>query len=366
MTVLERASSEWSNRPADQRFASLADLHAAVCHHRSVAVEAQGVQLNTLRIAASTDDPTLGFKPQPFLVSPNGSTAKFTHHSFGQMCRRIGAPASYLRTLPASLAAENMNVGLAAVEPRDNGEGDNLLFAQNGSLVLRAALSPSYTRIWNCDVTSRLISLTERAPEWQPAPAAFDGSRGLYASDKDMFAFLVDNDRRIFESLPGGGLGRGFFVSNSEVGDASFRITTFFYEYVCGNHRVWGASGVTDLRIPHIGSADSRAFAKLSVELRKYADSSVREDEAKIEAMRTMELGATKDEVLDAVFNLGVTRKLAGQTLALAEKSEERYGNPRSVWGFTGAMTEIARDLPNADERVALERQAGKIMQIAF
>jgi hypothetical protein len=365
MTTLERASTEWSNRPADQRFKSLAELHAAVCHHKSVAVEATNVQMKSLRVISESraDGAPLD---KPLLVSPNGRAASFTHHSFGQMCRRIGAPASYLRELPVALVAANLNEGLQKIEPRENGEGDNLLFSQNGDLVLRAALSPSYTRIWNCDVTSRLIALTEKSPEWQPAPEAFDGSRGLYASDKDMFAFMVDSDRRIFETLPGGGLGRGFFVSNSEVGDASFRLTTFLYEYVCGNHRVWGATGVQDLRIPHIGSADTRAFAKLTVELRKYADSSATDEEAKIESMRRMELGATKDEVLDAVFNLGVTRRMATTTLALAEKSEDRYGNPRSVWAFTGALTEIARDLPNADERVALERQAGKIMQIAF
>jgi len=364
MTVLMQATNQWSSRPADERFKSLADLNAAVMHHRAVAVEAPNVNLGECRITTELDD--IGGRVIPVFEGPTGKTARFTHHSFGQLCRRIGAPAAYLRTLPAGLASSNVNNGLQKIEARDNGEGDNLLFAQNGSLVLRAALSPSYTRIWNSDITSRLIRLTEQAPEWQPAPVAFDGSRGLYASDKDMFAFLVDNDRRIFETLPGGGLGRGFFVSNSEVGDASFRVTTFYYEYICGNHRVWGASGVSEIRIPHIGNADERAFAKLSVELRKYADSTVGEDEAKVESMRRYELGATKDEVLDAVFNLGVTKRLAAQTLALAEQREDWYGSPRSVWGFTGALTEIARDLPNADERVALERQAGKIMQIAF
>lgn len=359
MTVLTQATEQWSSRPADQRFNSLEALHAAVTHHRTVAVEAQNVNLSTLRVGTYAND-------RPTLISPNGTTAEFTHYSFGQLCRRIKAPASYLRTLPVRLVADNMNEGLSNVEPRENGEGDTMTFAQNGSLVLRATLSPSYTRIWNSDVTSRLIRLTEQNPEWQPAPEAFDGSRGLYASDKDMFAFLVDNDRRIFESLPGGGLGRGFFVSNSEVGDASFRITTFLYEYVCGNHRVWGATGVQEIRIPHIGNADSKAFGKLAVELRKYSDTAASETEAKIESMRRMELGATKDEVLDAVFKLGLSKRTAAKAYVVAVENEDRYGNPHSVWGFTGGLTEVARDLPNADERVALERQAGKIMQIAF
>ena len=104
----------------------------------------------------------------------------------------------------------------------------------------------------------------------------------------------------------------------------------------------------------------------MAVELRKYADSSASEEEQKIQSMRRMTLGATKDEVLDAVFNLGLTRKVAVQAYGIAVENEDRYGDPHSVWGFTGGLTEIARDKQNADDRVALERQAGKIMQIAF
>lgn len=357
MSTLTAATDQWMARPADERFGSLADLHAAVSHHKQTSQEYKGVDMKQLRVSTWQGEPTI--------KTPDGATAKFTNHGFHQFARRIGAPANYLRTLPAKLAAENMNHGLATTQ---KGEDDNLLFTSNGSLRLRAAVSGKYTRIWNSDVTSRLIALTEQSPEWQPAPAAFDGSRGLYASDQDMFAFLVDNDRRIFEKGPGGGLGRGFFVSNSEVGSASFAVTTFFYEYVCGNHRVWGASGVSELRIPHIGNADDRAFGRLSVELTKYADSSAADDEQKVASAMRMTLGGTKDEVLDRVFGLrlpGLGRKVSGDAYALAEKREDWYGNPRSIWGFTGAVTEIARDYANADERVSLERAAGKLLQLS-
>jgi hypothetical protein len=366
MTVLTQAFTQWASRPADQRFTSLADLHEAVTHHREVAAEARAVNLQICRVSTARDDATE--EVRPVFVGPSGREAEFTHWSFGQLAKRVGAPAHYLRELPASLASANLNYGLRTIAEENDVTvaTSKLLFAQNGSLVLRALTGEGYTRIWNADITSRLIRLTEERPEWQPAPAAFDGSRGLYASDKDVFAFLVDNDRRIFERGPGEGLGRGFFVSNSEVGDASFRVTTFLYEYVCGNHRVWGAQGVQQLRIPHVGNADERAFRRLAIELTKYADTSASLEEAKIEKAARFELGASKDEVLDKVFGLGLTRRLAEQTYALAEQREEWYGNPRSAWGYTGALTEIARDLPNADERVKLERQAGKIIEIAF
>lgn len=365
--ALMAACNQWMNRPADERYSSLADLHAACTHHKDVAVEAHHVDLRSLRIESqeiTNDDGTTTFGPK--LIGSSGLAASFTHHGFSQLCRRIEAPAAYLRTLPPALVATNMNHGLAKC---DAGSDDSFLFAKNGELRLRAALSGDYKRIWNADVTSRLVRLSEEQPEWQPAPAAFDGSRGLYASDEDMFAFMVDNDRRIFETGPAGGLGRGFFVSNSEVGAGSFAITTFFYEYVCGNHRVWGASGVQELRIRHVGKADERAFAELSVELTKYANASAKDDEEKVQQARTKMLGKDKDEVLDRVFGLRlreVGRKIIDQSFEVAEQHSDWYGDPKSVWGLTGGMTQVARDMANASDRVALEKAAGKVLQIAF
>lgn len=362
MSVLMHASNQWASRPADQRFASLAALHAATSDYRSRARVAER-PYNGLQVRAES----FGENIEPVLVGEKG-TAHFSNWSFGQLCARIGAPASYLRALPARLVAENLNHGLKSFRPEDE-DNAQLMFTQNGGLRLAALTSPKYSRIWNSDVTSRLIRLTQQQPEWQPAPAAFDGSRGLYASDHDMFAFLVDNERRIFEKGPEGGLGRGFFVWNSEVGAASFGIMTFFYEYVCGNHRVWGASGVHELRIRHVGEANDRAWRGIEAELVKYAESSAVDDEAKIESARRMVLGKDKDEVLDKVFGLRVpdlSRRVIGEAYDLAVQREDRYGDPRTVWALTGGMTEIARDLPNADDRVKLDRAAGKVLQIAF
>ena len=370
MTTLGHAFDQWANRPADQRFGgddegAMAALQSATLHHREASVEATDISLRQCRIDTLIDG--ISGDRAPVLVGPNGVRSSFTHYAFGQLARNVGAPAGYLRGLPAPLAVANLNEGLAKLP-----EGDapcNLLFTQNGDLRLRALTSERYTRIWNSDVVSRLIALRERAPEWKPAPAAFDGSRGLYASDEDMFAFLVDNDRRIFEKGPGGGLGRGFFVWNSEVGAASFGIMTFLYEYVCGNHRVWGAQGVHDLRIRHVGNADHTAFASMAVELRKYADSSAAGDELRVEAAQKHIFGATKDEVLDAVFGiagLGISRKVLSAGYDKAVERTDWYGSPNSAWGISGGLTEIARDLPVTSERVRLDRAAGKIVQIAF
>lgn len=369
--TLTQAFNQWSTRPADERFSSLEDLHAATSRSRAMAAQSRNVPLKSLSIAAVCPEGMTGGNEQPMLIGASGRCAQFTHWAFGQMCRQLEAPAHYMRKLPAALAATCLNHG---IQSADNPEPVSLLFSDvtqgvgtlSHGLTLRASTSGKYTRIWNSDVTSRLIRLSDTTA-FKPAPAAFDGSRGLYASDEDMFAFLVDNDRRIFETDKNGGLGRGFFVWNSEVGAASFGITTFLYEYVCGNHRVWGASNVSEIRIRHIGTADDRAFYEISKEVAKYAESSATDDEARVKAAMIFELGKNKDEVLDKIFGLtDIPRKTLEAGYNVAVQREDWYGSPRTVWGLTGGLTEIARDMPNASERVKLDRAAGKIMQLAF
>jgi hypothetical protein len=215
----------------------------------------------------------------------------------------------------------------------------------------------------------RVIALTNEHPCWQPAPKAFDGSRGLYASEQDMFLFLVDNDRRIFESDPNGGLGRGFFVENSEVGAGGFKITMFLYEAICGNHRVLGAQGIRQVNFKHVGTADERAFRAIDSTLVDYAQSSAGMIEAQIGGSKQREIAATEEEVVDAVYKMklpGITKELCELSYKKAEERVDWYGNPRSFWGFTGGMTEIARDMPNASARTQIDRSAGKILQMAF
>lgn len=358
MSVLMHANREWESRPADERYSSLSDMHAASLREFK---DASKVIVPVRSLTAHAQDGS---------VILNGSTGKqalLTNWSFGQLASKAKAPPSYLRSLPAPLAAECINDGLRRIDADDE---MMLLFGNVSNpenLKLRGLTSVDYSRIWNHEVIERLQKL-EAEGTFQPAPAAFDGSRGLYLGDRDMFAFMVDNDRRIFEKGPGGGLSRGFFMWNSIVGARSIGVATFLYEYVCGNHRVWGAKDVKELRIAHIHTDTEKAFAKLAVELRKYADSSAEEDEAKVEAARNFQIAATKDEVLDTVFKMvsNLSRTRISQAYDAAEAHTDWYGSPRSAWGLAGGLTEIARDLPNADERAALDKAAGQVMEMAF
>ena len=383
---LFKASNQWATRPDDERFSSLEDLHAAVSGYRASARVAV-VPFNSLRTEARDGEVVL--------VGKANTPARLTNWSFGQVATAVGAPAAYLRTLPATLAVQNLNNGLSKTEDRTD---RSLLVHANGDLLVRALTSEKYTRIWNSDITKRLLNLPYdgwQVPPARPALANQKGTRvateadvlrgagfglsvnvgdliapaGLYASDHDLFVFMVNNDKRISEPGNPDGLARGFFVSNSEVGAASFAITRFLYRHVCGNHIVWGAQQVSELRIKHIGEADDRAFAQIHTELVKYANDSASEDEARILRTANFILGATKDEVLDRLFSvksLGLSRTKIGEAYDTVVECEPETVNPRSAWGIAQGLTRLSQNTPFADERVALDRAAGKVLSIAF
>lgn len=361
MTTLEHAHKEWASRADDERFSSIADMHAVAMRQRTQARVAK-LKASALAVTGDHDDLRLS--------SSTGKSAALTNWSFGQLARIAKAPADYLTTLPASISAECITHGLRTRAAGDDGK-DAVALMQEGDdgITCRAITSESYSRIWNADITSRLLEL-EAAGPWQPAPAAFDGSRGLYLSDRDMFAFLVDNNRRIFETGPGGGLARGFFIGNSEVGARKFFLMSFLYEYVCGNHRVWGAQEVEEVSVIHIGHDQSKkAFDLMEIEMKKYAEASAGDDELRVAQARAFQIGASKKEVVDAIFALkfpGLGRGVIEKSYDQAEKRVDWYGSPRTAWGLAGGMTEIARDLPNADARHALDRAGNAVMQMAW
>lgn len=365
---LFKAHLQWKNRPQDETFESIEAMHLACAQYRQQAREATDVPVSSLRVQADDGD--------IFLVGRKDIPARLTNWAFQQLSQKAGAPPSYLRELPATLAAQNLNHGLSVVQ--DDSRANLLLHRNNGDFVARALTSDRYERIWNNDVTDRLLQLTQNQP-WWTLPKAYNRfkteqdardmvPRGAYASDHDMFVFLVDESHPI--KVPGQTtpLKRGFFTWNSEVGQSSYGFMTFLYDYVCGNHICWGVSNVNELRVRHIGDANRRAFGQLAVELRRYADSSVSEVEGAIVQARTKLLGQTKDEVLDTILGRRIpelSRKRLDEAYDIAAR-EERYGDPRSAWGLVNGLTELNGQSKFTDQRVALDRAAGKVLQMSF
>ena len=125
-----------------------------------------------------------------------GSSA-LTNWAFSQLCQRVGAPAGYLRSLPADVTAQCLEHGIGK-----SGDDCNILTRRNpdvtedGAPNLAAAFtSGSYGRIWDYDVLTELKSAIADSG-WRTPPSLSNGSSGLYASDRDILCALRLNPFR--------------------------------------------------------------------------------------------------------------------------------------------------------------------------
>jgi len=353
-----RASHEWATRPDDQRYTSLADLEFAVSRRKQESWTA-APQTADLRIVPEGEDglgvqvydPTRG---QRVILEP-------THFAFGQLCSYASAPAAYLRRLPSQLAAINLQWGLEKSPLRD----DSLVLGQsNGDHKLRAMTSTSYGRIWDIDVV-KAIQKVNGDGRWKIPSASYATSNPkrattLYASDRDIFLFLVDPENPV--TVGNETLFRGFYCWNSEVGNSTFGLTTFLYRYVCDNRIIWGQTDVQELRIRHTGGAPERFAYEGEKYLRRYAEEATAPIVAGITKAQQTDIPLKKDQTVEEwLRGRGFTQAVAKASVESAQAEE---GEVRSLWNIINGVTAYARSIPNTDDRVEVETKASKIMEL--
>jgi hypothetical protein len=370
--TLSAASNQWRERPADQRFETLSDLLAGTKQHM------MSCRTGTAKINALTVECDL--PGNLYVRGAEGNRAIPNHWAFGQLCQRAKAPAGYLRQLPTELAKNCLNQGLKSAE--DDGEA-RLLVRTGDQLELLAITSEKYKRVWNHEVATALVELQSRQPQWQfPEPFRTAGGRKqatwgehtegkqvsvAFASDHDMFVFLCDYERGI--QLPNGDtLARGFFVENSEVGDAAFKITMFLFDFVCSNILVWGAKNVVEVKVNHVGRIRDRVLERNSEVLRAlsaYSQSSAGDQLAQIKSAQSTLIGKDAGEVLSTLFGRKSLALAKGdiQAAQVVAANTPRYGDPRSVWAMANGLTEVSQRSGHADARIKLDRAAGQLMQ---
>jgi hypothetical protein len=182
-----------------------------------------------------------------------------THWSFGQLAALVGAPAAYLRQLPAPLAGINLQYGLTA----HRAEQIKTLEVDDGRMELRAVTGPDYGRIYDHELVEAVQRIAGDGVRdtRRKVPGALDWSTGiynprvdvtrdtttLYASDRDVFLFLVDDLNPIEAGrLPDGSPDlyfRGFYCWNSEVGAKTLGMASFYLRAVCQNRNLWVRRG---------------------------------------------------------------------------------------------------------------------------
>lgn len=362
MSTLMQANRQWSRRPSDERFVSLIELD-----QYAQAVK-RASNSKALSSRAITCQPVENDSRAMVCVGPNGGAVGLTHWSFGQLAQRAGAPAGYLRSLPAPMAADCINYGLHIT--RDVEDLGVLLYKNGGPAELRAVTGPNYGRIWNATITRSLVErfgdgLTGdfRVPgEFGKAVTVTKDNTTLYASDRDMFVFLADEQHRI--EVPNrrdgqpGTMARGFFVWNSEVGSQTLGISTFLFNYVCCNRIVWGAQDYREVRIRHTSGAPDRWLEEVSPAIESYANSSAANVVKAIEDARAKRI-TDVDEFLSKRFSRSQVSAIKAAHMADEQRPIE------TLWDATTGVTAYARGIQYQDQRVALEREAGKILDMA-
>ena len=369
-----RVSSEWFSRPDDERYLSLTDLYDAV-RRRAERAQTRTVESRAVRVEASRDSA----ERLALIVPGRSEPVAPTHWSFGQLCGLVGAPTSYMRQLPAPLAGINLQHGLLS----HRAELVKTLEADDGRVELRAVTGPDYGRIWDHELVAAVMKIAGNGTgdtRWK-VPGVLDWSTmthnpfvdvtkdttTLYASDRDVFLFLVDDTNPIEAGrLPDGSPDlyfRGFYCWNSEVGSKTLGIASFYLRAVCMNRNLWGVENFEEITIRHSKFAAQRFAHEAAPALTRFADSSPAPFIAGIKAARER-IVARSDEDRDSFLRKRGFSK--SETVKIIETVLHEEGRPpESVFDFVQGITALARGKAHQDARLELEGRAKRLLERA-
>lgn len=366
-------SKQWISRPADERFTSLNDLFSAL-KQRSDATFEERIDTRGIEFVApepkrleDTHRMTIGLR--------NGQEVAPTHWSFGQLASLAGAPAGYLRKLPSQIAADALSYGM-----RYNRAVETIKLYGRDGLDLRAATGPDYGRIFDYEVVQAVQQIAGngtgdtrwkvpgvldwRTMVYDPEHPVTKDTTTLFASDRDMFIFLVDDRNPIsVGKLPNGDddlMFRGFYVTNSEVGSSALKIACFYLRAICCNRIMWGVEGFQEVSMRHSKYAPARFLEEARPALTSFAEGSTRLLLEGVEKAKAAKIASEKDEALEFLAARGLSRKRAVEVYDSVVEHEGR--EVRTVWDVAQGITRVAHTIPYTDERVDFERIAGKLL----
>ena len=254
------------------------------------------------------------------------------------------------------------------------------LEADDGRIELRAVTGPDYGRIWDHELVEAVMRIAGDGTgdtRWK-VPGLLDWSTmtqnpfvevtkdttTLYASDRDVFLFLVDDAHPIEAGRLSNGdpdlYFRGFYCWNSEVGSKTLGMASFYLRAVCMNRNIWGAEGFEEISIRHSKFAGHRFAHQAAPALERFATSSPAPFMAGIRAAREA-IVARKDEDRETFLRRrGFSRPETEKIIATVLEEEGRP--PESIFDFVKGITALAREKPHQDGRLELEGKAAKLL----
>ncbi|MCW1751999.1 DUF932 domain-containing protein [Rhizobium acaciae] len=369
-----RVSSEWFSRPDDERYLSLSELHHAV-KSRADHARARTVESSAIRVEATRDNA----ERLELIVPGDRQPIAPTHWSYGQLCSLVGAPATYMRQLPAPLAAINLQHGLL----NHRAELVKTLEMDDGRIELRAVTGQEYGRIWDHELVAAVMKIAGNGTgdtmwkvpgllDWasmthNPFVDISKDTTTLYASDRDVFVFLVDDTHPIEAGrLPNGEpdlFFRGFYAWNSEVGSKTLGIASFYLRAVCANRNIWGSENFEEISIRHSKFAAERFAHEAAPALTSFANSSPAAFVAGIRAARERIVARNDEDRQTFLRRRGFSKSETGKIIETVLSEGGRP--PESIFDFVQGITALARDKTNQDTRLELEGKAKKLLEQA-
>ena len=360
--------------PTTSATLSLTELYASV-KGRAERSRTRTVESAAIRVEAGRDDPE-----RLALVLP-GAEAPIapTHWSFGQLASLVGAPAAYLRQLPAPLAGINLQYGLTS----HRAEQIKTLETDDRRIELCAVTGPDYGRIFDHELVAAVQRIAGNGTgdtRWK-VPGVLDWSSGLYnprvdvttdtttlyASDRDVFLFLVDDLNPIEAGrLPDGSPDlyfRGFYCWNSEVGAKTLGIASFYLRAVCQNRNLWGVEDFQEISIRHSKYAAARFAQEAAPALTRFAESSPAPFVEGVRASRARIVARSDEDRTDFLRKRGFSRTDTARIVEAVLTEEGK--KPESVFDFVQGITAVARTRRQQDARLDLEGRARTLLQRA-
>ena len=369
-----RVSSEWFSRPDDERYLDLNTLYDSV-RGRAERATARTVESRAVRVEVSRDSA----ERLNLIVPGQAEPVAPTHWSFGQLCSLVGVPASYMRQLPAPLAGINLQHGLLS----HRAELVKTYEADEGRVELRAVTGPDYGRIFDHELVAAVQRIAGNGTgdtRWK-VPGVLDwrtmthnpfvdiskDTRTLYASDRDVFLFLVDDTHPIEAGrLPDGSPDlyfRGFYAWNSEVGSKTLGIASFYLRAVCANRNLWGTENFEEITIRHSKFAAQRFAHEAAPALTSFANSSPAPFIAGIKAARERVVARNDEDRESFLRKRGFSKP---ETVKIIETVLNEEGRkPGSIFDFVQGITALARTKTHQDTRLDLEGKAKKLFERA-
>jgi hypothetical protein len=359
MAVISTISKEWYTRKPDERFLNLHELLAAVEDYEApvsnLVYSSQDVDV-VEREGRLCIDMVRGAQRSPSV--PN-------HWAMSQLCARTETPAEYMRRLPVALAAECLNHGLKrrsrelALRVRAPSDQPALLLAANGPQ-FQAGSDSDVVRL----LTQRVgdgVSGDWRVPgESGKAVTVTRNNTTLYYGETGLCVYLADEKNRI--TIPNrragmyGDFARGFIIRNSCVGASYFTIETFLFDYTCYNRNIWGVSNHNTVKIRHSGDAPERIMYEAWPAIKALSNESPK-------PMQDLLLAAAAKKVTMEKI-VGWYGPKEADMLTAVSMVEERKPI-ETLFDLSASWSARAKKSRFMDDRMKMEREAGKVLELA-